>query len=193
MSNVHRSRWAAVGAAVAVTLGAGSIGLVNASNHSSTPSSLVTIEPCRLADTRPGDDNVGDRSTPIGAAQTHTFQITGENGDCDIPAGATGIIANVTALNATAETFVAVYPAADDRPYVSNLNPAPGMQPFPNAVTVKLSDGGAVNVYNEHGTVDVIIDVNAYLVGASVEPAPIEPPADEGNGEDDENGENGDS
>ncbi|HYN32842.1 MAG TPA: hypothetical protein VES40_09465, partial [Ilumatobacteraceae bacterium] len=47
---VWRSRWAAVGAAVAVTLGGGGMVVVNAA--SGVPSSVVTIDPVRILDTR---------------------------------------------------------------------------------------------------------------------------------------------
>ena len=64
-----RSRWAAVGAAVAVSLGAGGVGwLAHAAN--TPPSTFVGIAPCRLFDTRPAPDNVGDRNTPLAPAKS---------------------------------------------------------------------------------------------------------------------------
>ena len=74
VSGVLRVRWAAIGAAVAVSLGAGGIGIVNATISSGSKAVYVPIEPCRLADTRTGADNVGSRSTPLGARGTHTFR-----------------------------------------------------------------------------------------------------------------------
>ena len=58
-----RTRWSAVGAAVAVTLGAGGIGLVSAT-FPSDATTFVPITPCRLFDTRP-EFQVGDRGTPL--------------------------------------------------------------------------------------------------------------------------------
>ena len=70
--NHLRSKWAAVGAAVAVTLGAGGIGITHATTSSGEMPIYLPIEPCRLADTRP-DFQVGDRGTPLGAAETYTL------------------------------------------------------------------------------------------------------------------------
>ena len=47
---LSRSRWAAIGAAIAVTLGGGGIFVANAA--SSVPSTVVTVDPVRILDTR---------------------------------------------------------------------------------------------------------------------------------------------
>jgi hypothetical protein len=47
-------------------------------------------------------------------------------------------------------------------PLASNLNWTAGSPPIPNQVTVALSRDGAINVYNQAGTVDVVIDVVGY-------------------------------
>ena len=82
---LSRSRWAGIGAAVAVSLGAGGIGLI-AHAANSAPSSFVAITPCRLFDTRPAPATVGDRNTPLNAGEDFERQVTGNNGDCTIPA-----------------------------------------------------------------------------------------------------------
>lgn len=51
MKRMNRSRWAAIGAAVAVTLGAGAVHFVGATT-APTPSVLLPWVPCRLIDTR---------------------------------------------------------------------------------------------------------------------------------------------
>ncbi len=47
-----RTRWAAIGAAIAITLGGGGIGVANATSDASDGpvSAFFPIEPCRLAD-----------------------------------------------------------------------------------------------------------------------------------------------
>jgi hypothetical protein len=60
-----RSRWGAIGAAVAV--GVGERGVVRyavAAGGASSPSSFVAITPCRLFDTRAGA-GIGPRSTAL--------------------------------------------------------------------------------------------------------------------------------
>jgi sugar lactone lactonase YvrE len=123
---------------------------------------LVSITPCRLFDTRPAPDNVGARNTPLSGNETATFQVTGSNGNCVIPGDATTVVMNVTAVGATAGTFLTIWPADAAQPLSSNLNPSSGAPPAPNLVTVKLSAGGAINVFNKAGTVDVLADIVGY-------------------------------
>jgi len=159
-----RTRWAAVGAAVAVTLGAGGLGVGFAVSPGAAVS-YVPITPCRVLDTRPGPENVGNRNTPIGG-EAHRVAVHGDNGGCTgLPDDATGVSLNVTALHATRPTFLTVWPADAPRPTASNLNPSPGAPPTPNAVTTGLSSAGEFDVYNGYGTVDVVIDVDGYYSG----------------------------
>ena len=158
--SVVRSRWAAVGAAVAVSLGAGGIGLVNATISSDDRAVFVPIEPCRIADTRPAK-KVGPKASPIGPAEIHTIQAHGTNGDCTIPNDATALSLNVTALGATQNSFMTIW-GDGDRPKAASLNPIKGAGPIPNAVNTPLTTGGAFNVYNDQGSVHVVIDVNGY-------------------------------
>jgi hypothetical protein len=159
-----RIRWAAIGAAVAVTLGAGGLG-VGATLSSGERTAYVAINPCRLADTRPEvGTNVGSRSTPLGADDTFVLTGTGEQGNCHsaVPATATALSLNVTAVGPTSPTFLTLYPTGAEQPTTSNLNPVPGAPPTPNAVTVDLNDGGQFSVFNKFGTVDVIVDVVGF-------------------------------
>jgi hypothetical protein len=177
-TRLWRSRWAAIGAAVAVTFGGG--GLIAVQAASSAPSSLITIAPCRLVDTRPAPDTVGTRATPLGNAETVTFAVHGTNGQCTIPATATGISANVTTVAPSSAGFLTLFPAGGTRPTASNLNFVAGQAPTPNAVTVGLGNG-AVSVYNHAGTVDVIIDIVGYYDPATSGPAgPAGPKGDKG-------------
>lgn len=156
--NHLRSKWAAVGAAVAVTLGAGGIGITHATTSSGEKPIYLPIEPCRLADTRP-DFQVGSRGTPLGADETYTLDGQGSVGNCNLPNGTTALSLNVTALDASAPTFVSLFPAGASLPVASHLNPLPGQGPTPNAVNVDLNGGGEFSIYNLAGTVNVIIDV----------------------------------
>lgn len=160
---VARARWAAIGAAFAVCLGAGGLGVVNAATSSGERAIYKPIEPCRMADTRPGTNNVGDRTAPLGPDDTYTLNAWGAIGNCtadDLPEGATALALNVTAVEATTPTFVTLFPAGTTRPDASNLNPTPAVPaPLPNAVNVDLNGTGDFSVFNRFGNVHVIIDV----------------------------------
>lgn len=83
-------------------------------------------------------------------------------------------------------TFLTIWPGGT-RPTAASLNPSPGQPPTPNAVNVALSSSGTFEIFNEAGTVDIVIDVNgcytrsslqqlaqrvAALEGSSVAPSP---------------------
>src|SRR6187549_2062151 len=99
---VSRARWAAIGAAVAVSLGAGGVAVTHAVVSTGERDAFVPISPCRLFDLRPAPDTVGTRSTPLSASETYTQPVRGDNGLCHIPADATAVAMNVTAVGGTA-------------------------------------------------------------------------------------------
>jgi hypothetical protein len=173
---VWRSRWAAIGAAVAVSLGAGGVFFADAA---SPPSSVVMVAPVRILDTR-DPVNVG-LNGPFVSAIGQDLQVTGPiattTGPATIvPAGATGVILNVTAVAPVASGFLSVRPAdAPGAPSTSNLNFLAG-EVVPNAVSVELPtsgpDAGQIEIaYDAYGvpgpTTDVLVDVVGYTVGAA--------------------------
>lgn len=168
MSRFRPAQWGAAAAAAAVTATVLTVAPIVRANVApppapAAPTSFVPITPCRLADTRPAPTTVGTRATPIGESESVEFAVRGQNGQCTIPASASGIATNVTAVNPTAAGFVTLFPADVERPLASNLNLLPGGAPTPNQVTVKLSDQtGAIRAFNRFGSVDLIIDIVGY-------------------------------
>jgi len=159
-----RSRWAAIGAAVAVTLGAGGLISVGASNDTS---SLVPITPTRVLDTRSGD-RVGSLDV-AGASDPYRLKLTGSNG---VPtSGVTAVSLNVTAVETQTNDyggFLSVYPCASvssTKPDVSNMNFGSG-QTIANAVTVPVSTDGHICLY-VYGTAHVLVDVNGFYTSAT--------------------------
>lgn len=160
-----RVRWAAIGAAVAVTLGAG--GLVGAgatSSSSSADATLVPVSPVRILDTRPGD-RVGDLTD----GASITVQVTGEVATVGqgtkqvVPAGASAVVGNLTVVDTQANEyggFATMYPCDATRPDASNLNFVSGVT-VANSVAVPLSAVGTVCVYL-YGTAHVLLDVSGY-------------------------------
>ena len=156
-----RSRWAAIGAAVAVTLGGGTVlHYAAAAPGDVVQTSFVPISPARILDTRPAPENVGGIAGPLVSGQTITFQVTGVAG---VPANASAVVMNVTVDKTTGPSFLTVFPAGVARPTASNLNWAAGAT-IPNLVTVKIGAGGQVSVYNLNGNAQVIADVAGYYV-----------------------------
>ena len=155
-----RTRWAAVGAAVAVVLGAGGIAVSGATN-SQVVASQTTITPCRIMDTRsPG--TVGPRSTPLGLNTTYTIQVTGKNGNCTLPTDVDSVVLNLTVANIRADGYITVFPAGAARPTAASINYGINQKPVSNSVTAALSSSGQLSFYAFNGPVDLIADVVAY-------------------------------
>lgn len=181
---IVRSRWAAIGAAVAVTLGAGGLASVRAASAESV---LVPITPQRVLDTR-SDVGLSGRFTG-GVARnldvTGSIPVVGSGGTPStavvVPDGATAIVANVTAVRPTSTGYVSVRPGdATGLPTTSSVNiPAAGGQ-YPNAVTVALptsgADAGTVDLYyfadQAGGTTHMLFDIVGYYVEGGSVPGP---------------------
>ena len=177
MTHLIRSRWAAIGASIAVTVGAGGLISVDASSGSS---SLVPVTPTRILDTRSGD-RVGSLD-PAGASDPYRLNVTGND---RIPAvGVSGVSLNVTAVETEANAFggyVSVYPCASiatAKPNVSNINFLTG-QTIANAVTVPVSADGHICLY-VYGTAHLLVDVNGYYALAGTVSGPQGPVGETG-------------
>jgi hypothetical protein len=157
-----RSRWGAIGAAVAVSFGAGGFGIASATIGSGERAVFVPITPCRLMDTRVAPDTVGPRTSPLGPADTYSVPVVGANGLCNLPPDATSIVMNVTAVAPTAGSFLTVFPTGVSRPLASNLNYVASQAPTPNAVTVDVPANGQVSFYNQAGFVNIVADIVGY-------------------------------
>jgi hypothetical protein len=108
------------------------------------------LNPVRVLDTR--------TSSPIGPNSSINLIVGGSFG---VPKQASAIVVNATVTQGTAQSFLTIYPEGITRPVVSNLNWVAG-QSIPNLVTVKLSSGGGITIYNAAGTVDVVLDLAGF-------------------------------
>jgi hypothetical protein len=118
--------------------------------------SLSTVGPVRVLDSR---DGTGGFATPWGPGQTRPLVLAGANG---VPADATAVILNLTATDATLGGYVTAWPAGQPQPTASNLNFGPGVV-VPNLVIVELGAGGAVDLFNRFGQVDLVADLVGYV------------------------------
>ena len=144
-----------------MTVGLG--GFVTASASSGSPTTFVPLSPCRLVDTRA--DVQG--TAALGGNQTMIVAAHGANGACVVPAEAEALTMNVTAVQGSALSYLTVYPGDQGQPLASSLNWDAGTYALANQVTVPLSSDGHFKVYNNAGTVHVVIDVVGYYVTSS--------------------------
>ena len=175
--SVWRARWAALGAAVAVTVGGSGFFIAHA--VSSSPSVIVTIDPVRVLDTRFGNGIglVGPFISSDGRHLPITGPIETASGtQVVVPAGATGVSLNVTVVEPQAAGFVSVRPSDSvGAPSTSNLNFEAG-DVVANAVTVQLPSSGPLEgniliTYDALGVDGPAADILADVVGYFQEPS----------------------
>jgi hypothetical protein len=123
--------------------------------------------PIRVFDSRiTGAANVADPSRaagPFAASAIVTLQITGATvGGHSVPAGASAVIGNVTAVAPTAGGWLTLFPHGEATPLVSNLNFQTGDEARGNFCVVALDATGKMDVFAQSST-QVIFDVTGYV------------------------------
>ena len=124
---------------------------------SGTGAAYTPLSPTRICDTRSGSGTQCTGSPP-GRGGTLTVAVTGNAG---IPAGATAVTLNVTAISPTAAGYLTAWNGTGSPPLSSNLNFAPG-QVVATLVTVPISPSGTIGLFNAIGTTNVAVDVEGY-------------------------------
>src|SRR3954454_8372109 len=162
-TRLWRVRWAAIGAAVAVSIGGGGLFVANGAPSPAAP--VVTVDPVRILDTRTDVGLPGPFVSPV----AQKLQVTGGV----VPAGATGVLLNATVVGPKADGFLSIRPGdATGAPSTSSLNFKAG-DVIPNSVQVGLptsgTHAGQIDItYDALGavgpTTEVLIDVVGYLL-----------------------------
>jgi len=191
-SRSYSSRSAGVLLLVGVVVGAsvGGFAVVRATSGSSSASSFVPVSPVRVLDTRSDlglaevTDSVAGTLKVTGSIPTATS--SGVVNAVVVPAGATAVVLNVTAVNPTAGGYVSLRPGdATGAPTVSTLNVTAGGT-FPNGATITVPTTGAhageIQVWYEAegttvGSTELLIDIAGYYELASTGPAGATGPA----------------
>jgi RHS repeat-associated protein len=143
---------------------------------SGTGSQYVPLSSQRICDTHSG--NPSGLSAPetqcnaktMGGNSFLAVQVTGTG--YPVPAGASSVIVDVTAVNPSANTWLTTFTAGQSYPGVANLFAVPGST-VDKETTVALSSGGAIDVYNAYGTTDVYVDVEGYFTAGANQYVPV--------------------
>ena len=128
-----------------------------------TGPAYTAVPPARVLETRTGLTTVDGEASggrALAAGTTIDVDIAGRGGVP--PTGVSAVVLNVTATDQTENTFLTVFPAGTTRPGTSNLNPSPGLT-APNLVIADVGANGAISIYNDAGSVDVIVDISGWL------------------------------
>ena len=167
--NKLRIRWAAIGAAIAVTIGTGGLIGVNAAQTDQS-STFVPVTPTRILDTR-SSTKIGDLTdgTTTELQVTGSIKTSANETKVVVPTGSTAVSANVTVVAGETgpyDGYVTVYPCDVKRPDASSLNFV-NSQTIPNAVSVPLSANGKVCIF-VYGKAHILFDVVGYYSTTSI-------------------------
>jgi subtilisin family serine protease len=119
---------------------------------------FTPLAPVRIQDSRAASQ-VGPHATAWKGGVTRRIPVAGVGG---VPTEATAVVLNATVTGTTGSSYLTIWPAGTSRPLVSSLNWQPGWT-LPNAVTVRLSGDGKIDVYNNVGDAHVVLDVVGYF------------------------------
>jgi nitrite reductase/ring-hydroxylating ferredoxin subunit len=121
------------------------------------------LTPARLCDTRFGNgSDQGCAKAVIGPGHVLTINVAGIDGVPPTGAGQpVAVVVNVTAVLPTSATFITVYPGGSGRPNASDLN-VPAGKVATNLVVADVSSLGTINLFNDLGNVNLIVDVLGY-------------------------------
>lgn len=101
-----------------------------------------------------------------GPWQPGETRVIGIGVDVGVPAGASAVVFNTTVTNASAHSYLTVFPPMATRPVASTVNFSP-YQATANLTIVPVEPDDAVSIYNNVGTVDVIGDAVGYFTRAT--------------------------
>ncbi len=123
--------------------------------------SLASLTPARLLETRPGYATVDGQFNNVGIVAPGTPVELTVIGRAGVPAGAQTVVLNVTATGPTGAGHVSVYPCGAVVADVSSLNYTAG-RTVPNLVVAKIGAGGKVCLKTTGASAYVLADVMAY-------------------------------
>jgi hypothetical protein len=156
---------AVVGMLLAPLALAASAASASARPHATVQGSYVSVTPFRIVDTRTGaTDPATYAGQTLAGGGTLNVQVTGV-GTTPVPAGASAVVLNVTAVDPSTNGFLSVFPEGTTLPLVSDLNFAPGVI-VANLVTAPLSASGGISIFNHAGNTDVVVDVEGYYTSS---------------------------
>lgn len=125
--------------------------------------SYEALSPARILDTRAASQ-LGPYGTAFGAGTVRSVQVTGQGG---VPtSGVEAVILNVTATDTSQASYLTAWPAGAAAPLASNLNWG-GPTTVANRVTVMVGSQGQIDLFNNAGSADVVVDVGGYYLDGS--------------------------
>jgi hypothetical protein len=125
----------------------------------SGPYQFFPLAPCRAVDTRNAVSTNGGPALQSNA--TRSFQIRGV---CGVPTSAKAVAMNTTITQSSTGGWITMWPSNLTRPVVAMINFSNTDAALANGTIVGLSSNAQdLSVYNNFGTVHLILDVTGYF------------------------------
>ncbi len=147
---------------------------------STSPGYFNATSPQRICDTRAAGAGIAASQcnthghSPINATTPLALNVTASGSPVPTTGTVTAVVFNLTAIEPTARTVLAVTPGGVGRPNVSNININPG-QAVPNRIIVGVPSGCTtsciVDIWNGVGLSDVAVDIDGWFGTSSTPPA----------------------
>ncbi len=137
--------------------------IVDVAGHLPAASFTPLAAPARIVDTRLDAGTIDGQQASNGlrpASSTLQVDVAGRAG---LPADASSVVLNVTAVDALGWGYITEFPTGTSRPNASNLNYDTGTT-IANTVVARLGAGGDVCIYTYWAT-HLIVDVIGHLPG----------------------------
>jgi hypothetical protein len=120
----------------------------------------------RVLDTR---STLGGHKAPLGGHGTVSVRVLGTGG---VPsAGVAAVVVHLTGVAPTANTYLTAFATGYPKPASSVLNLVKGTT-LSNTAIVPVGRAGAVTVYNDSGSQNVVLDVQGWIATPVLAPAP---------------------
>jgi hypothetical protein len=153
-------------------IGALTVVVVAPAGRVATASEYVALtSPRRLVDTRPGGATFDGRDAGVGlrpAGSTMVVQVADRAG---VPAGASSVVLNVTAVAPLGPGHLTVHPTGTSRPNASNVNYYPA-HTTANTVIAGVGTDGSVSVYT-HAATHLVVDNAGRLPTDTYQALPV--------------------
>lgn len=139
--------------------------IIDITGYVNIASPIVSTTPTRIVETRASEGIIGPITGRLQKQQIYSVEIP----TSVVPAGATSVILNVTAVQPESLGHLRVYPdtagdGATAPPETSTLNYIPGRD-IPNMVVVQLPADRRVDFYSVSSTTDMVVDIVGYIQG----------------------------
>lgn len=137
--------------------------IIDVTGYVTPESPMVPSTPTRVVETRASEGIIGPVPGRLANQQIYSVEIP----TSVVPAGATSVVLNVTAVQPDNYGHLRVYPdtagnGATPPPNTSSLNYIP-RRDIPNMVVVEIPADRRINFYSVNATTDMVVDVIGYV------------------------------